>query len=193
MMVWIDKKFVFHILAFVLRIAVLLLCNFAAADQPVQLQPSEYEIKAAFIYNFAKFVEWPPESEQAARDSIIIGILGQDPFGSLMEQVIGGKTAHGKTISIERYQSLEQARHCHILFISDSKLSRLSHIIEQLADKHILTVGEMETFAREGGMIYLYVQEKRIRFKINMDAANAAQLKLSSKLLKLAEIVRNTE
>lgn len=165
----------------------------ANAEQPTQLQPSEYEIKAAFIYNFAKFVEWPPASNQAVSDSIIIGILGKDPFGYLMEKVIGGKTAGGKTILIERYESIEMARRCHILFVSDSETPRLKQIVRQLSGQHVLTVGEMDRFARQGGMICLYMQDKRIRFRINMAATEAAQLRLSSKLLKLAEIVEKEE
>lgn len=178
---------------FVFICAAMFLKSYAAEEQSTQLQPSEYEIKAAFIYNFAKFVEWPPESEQASHDFMIIGILGQDPFGRLMEQVIGGKTVGGKTILIERYQSLKEAFHCHILFIGNSELTKLNQIIQELSGKHILTVGEIDTFAEHGGMIYLYMQDKRIRFKINIDAANEASLKLSSKLLKLAEIVSHIE
>jgi hypothetical protein len=193
MRITIEKIYLIRRPLVVLQAAAMLLCGLAAAEHPAQIQPSEYEIKAAFIYNFAKFVEWPQASEQASSDTIIIGILGRDPFGYLMEQVIGGKTAGGRTILIERYQSLDQAFHCHILFISDSELPRLKQIIQKLSGQHILTVGEMDSFARKGGIICLYMQDKRIRFKINMKAASAARLKLSSKLLKLAEIVADTE
>jgi hypothetical protein len=155
--------------------------------------PSEYEIKAAFLYNFAKFVEWPVHSNQASQDSVVVGILGQDPFGFLIEKIIGDKTVGGRIIIIERYGSMEQISNCHLLFISESESAHLNNTLTILHGRHILTVSDSENFARNGGMIQMYMEKNRIRFIVNIDAINLAGLKLSSKLLNLADVIRSRE
>ncbi|MBN1782400.1 YfiR family protein [bacterium] len=160
---------------------------------PAPNQPSEYEIKAAFIYNFAKFVEWPAFSKQVEMDSLVIGILGHDPFGYILEKVIGGKTVGGKTLLIRRYSRVDQVSDCHVVFISDSENQKLRSILNVLNSKNILTVSEMDQFAQHGGMIQMYMENKRIRFAVNIDAVENAELKLSSKILNLADIVRNSD
>ena len=161
-------------------------------SQNSELRPSEYEIKAAFLYNFAKFIEWPNSSTQCLQDSAIIGILGEDPFGIILEHVIGEKTIRMKKISIQRYSDIQNIRECHILFISQSERERLSAVLYQLRQRHILTVSEIDHFAEQGGMIGLYIENNRIRFRINQDAIEAANLRISSKLLKLASSVRHS-
>jgi len=187
------KKTNSYIQRMVLLFLLILNTQFTMAGQPVQLQPSEYEIKAAFIYKFAKFIEWPAGIEQADRDSLIIGILGHDPFGFIMEKVIGGKTVRGKVITVERYHTVDEALQSDILFISESEMPRLDFIINRLSGRDILTVSDTQDFTSKGGMIYLYMHEKHIRFMINIEAASEAQLKFSSKLLKLAEIITSAE
>jgi hypothetical protein len=162
-------------------------------SQDLELRPSEYEIKAAFLYNFAKFIEWPDNSRQCQQDTAIIGILGEDPFGTILERVIGEKTIRMKEISIQRYSNVQNVRECHILFIGQSEKWRLSTILKQLSNRHILTVSEIDGFTEQGGMIGLFIENNRIRFQINQDAIEAAELKISSKLLKLASIIRHSD
>ncbi len=151
--------------------------------------PGEYQLKAVFLYNFAKFVEWPAESFADAQSPIILGILGKDPFGATIDQIIKGKTVKDRELTIKRFETIEKLEACHILFISSSEEKRLAKILEILKDSSILTVGEMKQFARSGGMINFTVRESKIRFEINVDTAERAKLKISSKLLKLAKII----
>jgi hypothetical protein len=180
------------------RIPVLFLCILLSimkmdAQELSQPGPSEYEIKAAFLYNFAKFVEWPAHSNQASQDSVVVGILGQDPFGFLIEKIIGDKTVGGKIIVIKRYASLEQISSCHLLFISDSESPHLNKLLSALSGRCILTVSDSKNFAHHGGMIQMYMENNRIRFIVNIDAINLANLRMSSKLLNLADVIRNIE
>lgn len=163
---------------------------------------SEYQLKAVFLYNFAKFVEWPAESFADARAPIILGILGKDPFGATIDQIIKSKTVKDRKMVIKRFEKIkdleascmgkgEEEESCHILFISSSEEERLAKILEILNASSVLTVGEMEQFTQRGGIINFTVREGKIRFEINVDAAEQAELKISSKLLKLAKIVRD--
>ena len=164
--------------------------------------PSEYQLKAVFLYNFAKFVEWPAESFADARAPIILGILGKDPFGTIIDQIIKSKTVKDRKLVIRRFEKIkdleascmgkgEEEEFCHILFISSSEEEHLAKILEILNASSVLTVGEMEQFTQRGGIINFTVREGKIRFEINVDAAEQAELKISSKLLKLAKIVRD--
>jgi hypothetical protein len=153
------------------------------------LTTSEYEIKAAFLFNFAKFVDWPPDAMKNTDGSFVIGILGRDPFGVALEQTIGDKTIRGAAIQIRRFQNLNDLRFCHILFISESEKNGLPGILDKIGDQSILTVSDMPDFARRGGMIHLYMENNRVRFIIHTQAAENAGLKLSAKLLTLAKIL----
>lgn len=155
--------------------------------QPLRL--SEYEIKAAFLYNFAKFTEWPSETFSEATDSLIIGVLGRDPFGNILENIIGGKTIGGRPITIHRFPRPGVLDRCHILYISESETHRLSDIFQRLQKASVLTVSDIPDFAQKGGMIYLYPKENKIRFAINLSQVEKARLKLSAKLLNLAQII----
>jgi len=156
--------------------------------QPLSL--SEYEIKAAFLYNFAKFTEWPPETFSGENDSLVIGVLGRDPFGDVLEKVIGGKTIGGRPIAIHRFRYSGFFERCHILFVSESEISRLRDIFQRLQKASVLTVSDIPEFAQKGGMIYLYPKENKIRFAINISQVEKARLKLSAKLLNLSQIVK---
>ena len=163
--------------------------NITPGIQAQSNSPSEYQVKAAFIYNFAKFVEWP--SVAADPDSkIVIGILGEDPFGREMEGVIDGKTANGKRLAIKRFSDLRAVSHCHILFISSSERKNLRQILAS-AGPGILTVGETENFARLGGIINFTILDGKLRLEINRASAGRAGLKISAKLLSLARIIGN--
>ena len=145
-----------------------------------------YQIKAAFLFNFAKFVEWPPESFAAPTSPIVIGVLGQNPFHGDLERTAPGKTVDERPLVIKEFRSPAEATNCHILFISTSEKERLPQILKTLAGTRVLTVGEMNGFTESGGMINFVLEGTKTRFQINNSVASSAGLKISSKLLHLA-------
>jgi hypothetical protein len=167
---------------------VLSVALFSAANVEADASAPEYEIKAAFLYNFAKFVEWPNLGQASA--PMVLCVLGKDPFGSILDQRIQGKMINGRLLVINRVTRIEDAMTCQVLFISASEKQRLPEILERLQKASVLTVGDMGEFAEEGGMISLKMEGARVRFDINLAAANRARLKISSKLLQLASAVR---
>lgn len=151
--------------------------------------PSEYEIKAAFLYNFAKFVEWPAPSFKGDTAPFVLGIVGEDPFGNVLSAVVEHEQVKGRPVEIRRYHEGEDFTGCHLLFISRSEAARLRQLLP-LAEKNcILTVGEDPEFLSQGGMINFAVVEKSVRFDINKKAMTQARLKISSKLLAVARAV----
>jgi hypothetical protein len=151
--------------------------------------PTEYEVKAAFLYNFARFVEWPAEARGAADQPFVVGILGDDPFGATLDRTLLGKTLEGRPIVVRRMASLEQESHVNILFVGGSDKAELARVVRALSGTPVLTVGEMAGFAEHGGMIGFRTESQRVRFDINAEQASRAGLKISSQLLKLARIV----
>lgn len=150
----------------------------------------EYQVKAAFIYNFAKFVEWPPHAFKSPMDPIVICVLGQNPFGGALEEVVNGKSVEGRSFVVRQLSGEQAAAGCQILFISSSERKRLRGILGELKASGALTVGETDTFASEGGMINFKIEGGRVRLQVNVDAAEQGKLRISSKLLSLAEIVK---
>ena len=151
----------------------------------------EYKVKAAFLLNFINFIEWPEEVLVQSGPDFNIAILGEDPFGSAIN-TIDGKPAKGRTIKIKKIaglQYIEELKKCHIVFVSSSQSEILSEIIEALQDYNVLIVGDTEGFAHMGCMINFTIADKKVRFEVNIGAADRAGLKISSKLLKLATIV----
>ena len=152
-------------------------------------QVGEYEEKAAFLLNFAKFVEWPPKAFQDANAPFVIGIVGDDPFGAALLQIVKGQTAQGRPIKIRHFKVAEDYDGCHLLFLSRSLAAQTDHILKRLEGQPVLTVSEQDNFVRQGGTIGFVVVGKSVRFDINAKAAAAANLKVSSKLLALARVV----
>ncbi len=150
----------------------------------------EYLVKAAFLHNFAKFVEWPAESFSDNSSPITLCILGEDPFGDALE-TIRGKAVKGRKLVIKQSLRIEDLGQCHMLFISSSEKNRLIHVLDLVKTPNVLTVGDMESFAWHGGIVNLVKKANKIKFEINVDSAIEAGLKISSKLLKLAKIVEN--
>jgi hypothetical protein len=147
--------------------------------------PSEYQMKAAFLYNFAKFVEWPPTA-LPANAPLVIGVFGADPFDGALENIIRNKVIDGHPLVSRQVASISEARSCHILFISSSEKKRWPEISEALAGSSVLTVSEnWDRFTETGGMIYLFMQEQRVCFDINDASARQANLTISSKLMLL--------
>ena len=153
------------------------------------LTPTEYEIKAAFLYNFAKFVEWPPDVLDKNPGIFVIGILGDDPFGSDLDRALEGKTVQDRKLVLRRVSTVEEASSCHMLFISASNAARVETILTSMRDVPVLTVSDMNRFVQRGGIVGFSVEERRIRFSINVAAATRANLKVSSQLLKLAKTI----
>lgn len=151
---------------------------------------AEYEFKAAFLYKFANFVDWPPNSALRPDDSFVLGVLGEDPFGDALEKTIGGNTVQGRKVEIRRGKDLADLKTCHIVFISATERKRMPQIIESLKTTSVLTVGEMDQFCQSGGIINFKKVGKNLRFEVNPDAAERARLKISSQLLKLAIITK---
>ena len=151
--------------------------------------PSEHQVKAAFLYNFANFVEWP-SSALDDTSSIVIGILGEDPFGQAFTP-FENRTVKGHPLRIIHSKLLQELPFCHILFISSSEEKNLPQIFQYLSDRPVLTVGESVGFAQRGGAINFVMKNKKVRFEINQQRAEKADLKISSKLLKLASIVED--
>lgn len=152
-------------------------------------EANEYEVKAAFLYNFAKFTEWPSEVFSDPNSPIVIGMIGESPLGASLDQ-IRGKIANGRQVSIKRFGAGQEFRGCHILFIGASEKKRIRQIIASLDGASILTVSEMEGFTDSGGVINLIMESGKVCFEINAGAANRAKLKVSSKLLNLAKRVK---
>ena len=151
--------------------------------------PGEYQLKAVFLFNFAQFVEWPPQAFPDAQAPLVIGVLGMDPFGAYLDETVRGETVNNRPLIVQRYGRVEDINTCHILFISRSEADRLEQIRASLRGRHILTVSDAEDAALRGVMIRMITVENKIRLRINLEEAQAANLKISSKLLRPAEIV----
>jgi len=152
----------------------------------------EYQVKAVFLFNFAQFVDWPPEAVPDSKAPLVIGVLGDDPFGGILEQTVRGEHRGARPFEVRRFQRVDDIKTCDILFISRSEGDRVGEILASLKSRPILTVSDGEAFAERGGMIRFVTESNRIRLKINLQAAQAAHLTISSKLLRVAEIVTPT-
>jgi YfiR/HmsC-like len=163
-------------------------CSPPASGQDVPV--SEYDVKAAFLFNFAKFVEWPPSAFASATEPVRLCVFGEeDPFDHSLEQVVQGKTANGRSMQVLHVHSAKDLKGCHILFIGWAEEKQTETLLRGIRGEGILTVGETDNFARDGGVINFVLQQNRVAFQINVDAAQQNNLKISSKLLSLAQIV----
>ncbi|MES1180225.1 MAG: YfiR family protein [Verrucomicrobiota bacterium] len=172
------------LLAAILLLLQIFVPGFKAGAQDTS--PTEYQIKAAFLYNFAKFVEWPPQAFAGDQSPIVIGVLGKNVFDDNLEKIIHGKTVNNHPFLFKEFHAVAEATNCHILFISASEEKRLPKILESLRGASVLTVSETDQFIADGGMIDFVIEDKKIHFQINDEAAKKAGLKISSKLLSLA-------
>lgn len=152
--------------------------------------PGEYEVKAAFLYNFTKYVEWPATAFQEGGDELVICVLGHDPFGDVLDDTVHGESVHGKRLATRRLARVEEGAGCHLLFVSSSETRDLARVLKFVEGTSILTVGETDGFAERGGIINLQKEENKIRFEINVASAERSGLRISSQLLKLGKIVR---
>lgn len=147
----------------------------------------EHEVKAAYLFNFTKFVMWPPEAF-ADGSPIRLCVFGQDPFGKTLDRLVQGESLEGRELTVVRPDRIQELKSCHVLFISRSERGRLNEILADLRGTSVLTVGETDGFLQRGGLINFIRQGGKVRFEINEKAAERAPLKISSKLLRLASL-----
>lgn len=168
------------------RAALLLLTLFAVLHPQAHAQVSEYQLKAAFLANFPEFVTWPATAFSGSGAPIVIGILGDDPFGATLDRAAQAKVVGGRKIAIRRSQRAEDLKSCHIVFIAKSERARIAEILASLGTGNVLTVADVEQFTARGGAIAFIMAGDAVRFEINHGAAKRAGLEISSRLLKLA-------
>ncbi len=151
--------------------------------------PTEYEMKAVFIYNFAKYIQWPGLATPETEKPFVVGLIGKDPFGPVLDDVMRGQRVQNRAVVVRRFATVHEVVNCDILFVGSSEQANLQRIFEALRRAPVLTVGDMDHFAERGGMINLTTEENRIRFEINMEAIGRSGLKAGSQLLRLARLV----
>lgn len=174
-----------------ISVAVLPIIAAWAHAQSIGAAP-EYQVKAAFLYNVVKFIEWPEDTFSGAAAPIAICVLGDDPFEEHLERILKGQRVNGRPLTVQRLGRVPDAQACHVLFVSASEKKRLPEIFELLADRGVLTVGDVRGFRDGGGMIGLTTEENRLSFDVDLAAANRAHVKISSQLLRLARSVTGT-
>ena len=157
-----------------------------AFSSVAQAQDSYHSPEAVFLFNLAQFVDWPARAFPDAKAPVVIGVLGDDPFGSYLDETLRGESVRNRPLMLQRYRRVSEIKLCHVLFISRSESDRLEQIFGVLRGRNVLTVGDTEDFNSRGGMIRMVTEKKRIRIRINMEAVKAAGLTISSKLLRLA-------
>lgn len=165
----------------------ILLCAIGATG--LAAGPSEYQVKAVFLFNFSQFVDWPTQAFDDARSPLVIGVLGEDPFGAALDEAVQGETVNGRPLEVRRYRKVEEIDHCHILFINLEPQYPLADLLKRLHERNVLTVSDSREFAKTGGVIELVTVDNKIRLQINLDAAKLSNLTISSKLLRPARIV----
>ena len=163
-----------------------LLCLLASQAQG----PGEYDVKAAFLYNFAHYVEWPPAALEG-RDALVIGCLGPDVFAGALEKTMKDRTAQGRPVRVRRFAAQEQVAPCHILFVPVGERERIEKAAAALKGSGTLIVSESEGALRRGAAINFYLEGQRVRFEVNPEAAGRENLRLGAKILRLARIVKD--
>jgi len=176
-----------------LRLFLLLAGAGALAIRPRGAQNREYDLKAAFVFNFVQFVTWPDSAFAEANSPYVIGILGENPFGSALEDMVRGEKVNGRPLEVRKVANTKEVEECHILFVSRSEAAGLETVLWRVRAKPVLTVSEIDEFTERGGIIRLYNAGNKVRFQINAEEARAAGLRISSKLLRLAEVVTTTK
>jgi hypothetical protein len=156
--------------------------------QPPQKKATEYQVKAVFLFNFAQFVEWPEQAFSKPESPLIIGILGKDPFGPYLDETVENEKINGHPFEIKRFQNPAQIDTCHILFINEQFAPNLDVVLKSLNGRGILTVSDVNSFIKQGGMVRLATENNKIKLRINLDVIKEEKFIVSSKLLRMAEI-----
>jgi hypothetical protein len=164
---------------------VLALALLGVSRPAVPADPSpEYVVKAAYLYNFARYVEWPSPALARGDGKLVVCVLGQDPFGAVLDRTLAGKAVDGRPLAAQRCASADDVAHCHLLFVGSTE--ELGDALRLSRTANVLTIGDADDFLRRGGMIQLLTVDNRVRFAINLGAIERAGLKISSEVLKLA-------
>ena len=157
---------------------------------PGQEISREYPLKAAFLYNFGSYVNWPSNAFDSDRSPVVVGVVGPNPFGTTLDTIAANKEIRGRAIVVKYSISARDLEKCHILFVSaNADEAQKTAAIDSTRSSNVLVVGETPGFAARGAVVNFYVEENKVRFEINLDAARERQLKISSKLLTLAKVI----
>ena len=162
-----------------------------SADARTAPPVAEYQVKAAYLFNFWQFVEWPAQAYDSPSAPFVIGVVGEDPFGNTLDKVIAGESLGGRPLVVRRFRNIEDISACNILFIGRSEAGRLDQTLKAMKGRSVLTVTDITGAERRGAIIVLVNDNNRIRMRINVAAAKASNLVISSKLLRPAEVVGN--
>jgi hypothetical protein len=154
---------------------------------------SEYQVKALFLFNFAKYVEWPAQAFASANTPITIGIVGESKYAAQLSKIVEGKNISGRSIVIRQLENQDEPGACHILFISNSEKRRVGDLLAMVKTRPVLTVSDIDQFAQQGGIVGFVKKDDKIRLEIDLGAARLANLELSSKLLSVADTVRGKQ
>jgi hypothetical protein len=177
----------FHLVAWSVCIGLLAECCLVGRAEGTL---TEYQVKALFLLNFIKYVEWPPDAFAGSDTPITIGLCGESKLGESLKTAMAGKGVGGRSIVLRQIAAADDFRSCHILFISDSESSRMRAILEKAGASPILTVGEGAAFAQNGGMINFVLKNGNVRLEIDLSAARKTGLTISSRLLAVADVVK---
>lgn len=150
-------------------------------------------VQTAFLWKLVQFVEWPEARFSSPESPLIVGVLGDDPFGSNLDDIFRGEKIGKRPIQVVRFKRVEDIKVCHILYVSASEAPQLDRALAALAGRSIVTVSDIETFARSGGIVQFAIEDGQTRLYINYDASRAAQIEISSKLLRGAKIVKTSK
>jgi hypothetical protein len=173
-----------------LRASLALAVGLAMTVAPAAAKPpTEHQVKAAFLFNFANFVEWPPAALGPAGTPLKVCVIGADPFGEALDDAFRDQVVQGRKVQVVRGQTLDAMGQCHILFLPQSEQRRWTDLVKALRGAPTLTVADGPPLARQGGMVNFIIEAQRIRFEINPSVAEQAGLRISSKLLTLARVV----
>jgi hypothetical protein len=168
----------------------ILLLNLALQATAAETSLEEYQVKGAYLLNFARFTAWPAESFKSPEDPIAICVLGQNPFGTVLDRATQNLTVANRAVVVRQIPTVQQAAQCHIVFISSSEKKKLRALLDNAQGNSILTVGESDGFLAGGGVISFKLDGDRVRIEINKEAADRAHLRISAKLLSLAQAVK---
>jgi hypothetical protein len=158
-----------------------------------QQLPKEFEIKAVYLVKFIRFVDWPEHVFAAPDSPLVIGVLGADPFGRVLDDVADSESVKNHHVVVRRFQNLKQVKDVQVLYIGSSENSHLHSILPELKDRNILTVSDLDGFSTKGGIVRFLLENNKVHFRINVDAARRANLQISSKLLELAQIDHDSQ
>lgn len=167
--------------------------NFSNAQNSGNLHPTDYQVMAAFLYNFTKFIEWSDVTLNDSTPSFVIGVYGKNPFGDYLKEITKNKLVKNKPIEVKKIVRYRELKSCHILFISNSEKEDFERILKRVEKLNILTVSDIDRFAQYGGIVNFVIENNKVSFIINIEAATRASITMSSKLLKLAKVIRHSK